>query len=290
MVLMIISSIVISFGGLIIRNMQSADALQINFYRALAFGLAISIIMLFRYGRTTPKHLIGIGKTGVLSGAMLAMSGIAFLQAITNTTVAATLFTLSAIPFLTAAMAWLFLGESIRKSTGMTMIAAAFGVLLMVIEGFGKGSLYGNAMALVCAFGFSSYATILRRNRGVEMMPALIVSSILIMAFVLFIRWGDMAIPLHDLALCFFLGGIISGFTNALFIISSRHLLAAELTIFMLLEFALGPIWVWLFVNEVPTRWTIVGGCVVISAVLLRALLELGRGSKPGRPTQSPRL
>ena len=65
--------------------------------------------------------------------------------------------------------------------------------------------------------------------------------------------------------------------TNALFIAASRHLVAAELTLFMLLEFALGPVWVWIFINEVPTEWTIIGGVIVISAVILRALFELRR-------------
>ena len=77
-----------------------------------------------------------------------------------------------------------------------------------------------------------------------------------------------------DLLLCFTLGGLVAGFSNAIFIIASRHLLAAELTFFMLLEFTLGPIWVWIFINEVPTQWTILGGSVVISAVMINTFLE----------------
>ncbi len=71
------------------------------------------------------------------------------------------------------------------------------------------------------------------------------------------------------------LGGLLAGIGNALFIAASRHLAAAELTLFMLLEFALGPIWVWIFINEVPTAFTVTGGGIVILAVTLRALLEL---------------
>ena len=77
--------------------------------------------------------------------------------------------------------------------------------------------------------------------------------------------------------LCFALGGVVAGFSNALFIISSRHLLAAELTFFMLLEFSLGPIWVWIFINEIPTQWTILGGVIVMSAVLYNTFSELRR-------------
>jgi len=274
MLLMIISSIVISFGGLIIRSIETADTWQINFYRSIAFAFAISLVLLFRYRRSTIKQFVGIGWFGTLAGFLLAWAGIAFLQAITNTTVAATLFTLSSIPFITAAFAWFFLGERIKKSTFIAMIFAAFGISVMLVEGFAFGTLFGNLMAFLCALGFSGYATIIRRNRTVEMLPTFLVSSTIIMVIVLIVRWGNLLIPVTDLLLCFTLGGLVAGFSNAIFIIASRHLLAAELTFFMLLEFTLGPIWVWIFINEVPTQWTILGGSVVISAVMINTFLE----------------
>ncbi len=274
MILMIISSIVISFGGLIIRNIETADTWQINFYRSIAFAFAISLVLLFRYRSSTVKQFVGIGWFGVLAGFLLAWAGITFLQAITNTTVAATLFTLSSIPFITAAFAWFFLAEKIKKSTFIAMIFAAFGISVMLVEGFAFGTLFGNLMAFLCALGFSGYATIVRRNRTVEMLPTIVVSSAIIMVIVLTVRWGNLVIPITDLLLCFTLGGLVAGFSNAIFIIASRHLLAAELTFFMLLEFTLGPIWVWIFINEVPTQWTILGGSVVISAVMINTFLE----------------
>lgn len=275
MALMVISSVGISFGGLILRNIDDADVWQINFYRSAALVGTVLLIMLFRYRGETVKKVHQIGRPGLVAGAMLAGAGVAFLQAITHTTVANTLFTLSAIPFLSAALAWLFLRESIQRSTLLTMIAAAAGVAVMMAEGVGSGSLYGNAMALVTALLFSSYAIIVRRNRAIDMLPALMVSGVLIILVAGILRWDDLGISLHDLLLCLLLGGGLSGVANALFIAASRHLVAAELTLFMLLEFALGPIWVWIFINEVPTEWTILGGAIVILAVILRALFQL---------------
>ena len=74
---------------------------------------------------------------------------------------------------------------------------------------------------------------------------------------------------------CAYSGEESSGFTSVCFIVASRHILAAEVTLFMLLEFALGPLWVWLFVNEVPSQWTLLGGAFVITAIIVRSLLEL---------------
>ncbi len=86
-------------------------------------------------------------------------------------------------------------------------------------------------------------------------------------------------LSLYDLILCFVLGGLLSATVNTLFVAASKHLFAAELTLFMLLEFTLGPIWVWIFVNEVPTSWTLIGGSVVIIAVLFKSGLEILKGN-----------
>mgnify|MGYP002701084954 CR=1 FL=1 len=88
-------------------------------------------------------------------------------------------------------------------------------------------------------------------------------------------RGRQLDVPLRDIALCLLWGGVLSGFANWMFIVASRQLIAAEVTLVMLLEFVFGPIWVWLFVDEVPTQLTLIGGSLVISAVLLRPLAEL---------------
>jgi drug/metabolite transporter (DMT)-like permease len=280
MALMIFSSILISFGGLLIRLMHEADVWQILFYRSLALIGAISLLMCWRYGNDAPTKVRAIGRPGLLAGVMMSGATMSFLQSITNTTVANTLFMLSAIPFITAALAWLLLGEALRRTTLVTMIFAMVGIAVMVAGGIDAGSLYGNVMGLITALCFSCYAIIVRRHREVEMLPVLMVSGSLVASLSLIMRWGDLSIPWHDLGLCLIIGGILSGGANALFMIAAKHLVAAELTLIMLLEFALGPIWVWIFLNEVPRHATIIGGLIVISAVGLRAVIELRRGRR----------
>ncbi len=284
--LMVASSVLISFGGLIMRSMEAADAWQINLYRSLAFMAAVALILLLRYRRDTIVRARAIGRLGLLGGALLAVAGIAFLQALTHTTVANTLFTLSAIPFITAGLARVLLKERLRRATLVTMLVAALGIFVMVAEGFGLGSGYGNAMALLTALCFSGFAVIVRYNRRIDMLPTLLVSGAIIAAVTLAARYDDLGVSLNDLLLCFLWGGVLSGLANGMFVAASRHLVAAEVTLFMLLEFALGPVWVWLFVNEVPTVWTLVGGVLVIASVTLRAILELrdrGQPLKRGR-------
>ena len=273
--LMLFGSIVISFSGLLIRNISSADTWEINFYRSLAFGFTISVLLTFKYGKSAPQKVKLLGPSGIFAAALMALAGITFLQAINNTTVAATTFTLCVIPFLTAVMARLFLGERVTKSTMLTMVAATLGISLMFVQGVGTGSYYGNGMAFLCAMAFSGYATVVRRNRGSDMLPALILSNVIIILIVLLFSKVNLIIPWKDLLLCLILGGILSATVNTLFVVASKHLLAAELTLFMLLEFTFGPIWVWIFLNEIPSTWTLLGGIVVISAVIVKSIVEL---------------
>ncbi len=232
---MVASSVVISFTGLIVRHVD-ADPMVMNFYRALSLMVAVTLILAIQYRRMAITHVIRIGWPGIAGGVMLTVAAICFLQSMTHTTVANTLFILGAIPFFTAALAWVFLRERPAQATLWAMVIAFSGITVMLGEGFGSGSAYGNLMAMGTAICFSVYTVIVRRNRHVNMLPALLVSTVLIVLVAL---------------------------------------AAAELTLFMLLEFALGPVWVWLFMNEIPSRWTLLGGSLVVVAVITRALVEL---------------
>ena len=287
--LMVVSSVLISFGGLIVRVIEQASPWQINFYRALAIMSVVALILTLQHRRRTIENIRKIGWAGLWGGAFLAVAGISVLQAFTHTTVANTLFTMSAIPFITAVLAWVFLKESLERATLLTMVLAAAGIFAMMAEGIGLGSVYGNAMALVTAVSFAGFAVIVRHHRRIDMLPTMLVSAAIIALVCLAVSHDDLGIPLKDLLYCLLWGGVLSGFANWMFIIASRHLVAAEVTLFMLLEFALGPVWVWLVVAEVPSEWTILGGSLVIAAVALRAVLELRRGRpqqlKRGRPS-----
>ncbi len=272
--LMIASSLVISFSGLVVRLLD-AGPLVMNFYRALFLMGAILVLLFLRYRGAAIVRVIGVGWPGLMAGAMLAGAGITFLQSMTHTTVANTLFVLGGIPFVTSGLAWIFLKEKPGRPTLVTMIIAFFGIVIMIGEGFTIGSVYGNLMALMTTLFFSIYAVIVRFNRQVDMLPAILISTVLIMAMTGLTQRGVLPISKDDLWLCLLWGGVMSGFTSASFIVASRHIIAAELTIFMLLEFALGPVWVWLFVNEIPSKWTLAGGALVIVAVLGRSILEL---------------
>ena len=155
------------------------------------------------------------------------------------------------------------------------MIIAGFGVSLMMVSGLRSNSFYGTSMALITAFCFSGYAIMLRKNKDIEMLPSVLISGLVIYLVCLSILGQDIAISWLDLLKCILLGSIISFIPNSLFVYASKYLIAAELTLFMLLEFALGLFWVWLFIDEMPAFWTLIGGSSVIMAVIIYVWSEM---------------
>ena len=275
MFLMIVCCITISIGPLLFRNMENADIWQINIYRSISWITALLIILFFNYRFEILKQILAIGRWGVIAGVFLASAQIFYMHALDNTTVANVMFILSAIPFVTAIMAFLFIKEKIKLSTILMMMIAAIGIFIMVSEGVNSGNVFGNLMALITLLCFSCFPVILRNNRHIDMLPTLLVPAVIIGLVGLMVKGSDLTVSSNDLALSFIWGGLLNGFAHSIFIIATRHLLAAEITLFMLLEFTLGPLWVWSFIGETPAINTLLGGGIVMAAIATLTVYEL---------------
>jgi drug/metabolite transporter (DMT)-like permease len=273
--LILFCSILISFNGLAIRNINHADALLINLYRSVALMTSVSIFLLITTKKPLFRHVSAIGWPGIFGGILMGCANICFLQALTNTTVANALFTISAIPFITALLALVFLREKLELITILTMVFASVGIAIMFSSGLDSGQTYGNIMALLTALVFSCFAIIVRKYRAIDMIPTLLLAGFISGLIGLIASFDNLTISLHDLLLCFLLGGILSGIANCGFIIATRYLVAAEVTLYMFVEFALGPIWVWLYANENISTASLAGGLIIMLSVASRAIFQL---------------
>ena len=278
--LLLLSSIAISFGGLIMRNIEVANAWQIIFYRSLFFSISISLILIFQYRFIFFKNIKKIGYPGLLGAIFYTIANIMFVHAFANTTVANALFTLSSIPFLTALLAYYVLNENLSMRTVIIMLTAFLGIVIMIGEGLALGQVYGNLMALGTALSFSCFAITLRKFRNVDMLPTLLVAGLFILFITFIISYDALKLPIRDLFLCFLWGGILSGFVNYIFIYATRYLYASSVTFFMLFEFSLGPFWVFIFLNETISINTLYGGMLVMICVLVYSLFEIFNSNK----------
>ena len=157
MFLMVVCCITISIGPLIFRNIENADIWQINIYRSVSWISALLIILLFKYRLSIISRITAIGRWGVIAGIFLASAQIFYMHALDNTSVANVVFILSAIPFVTAIIAYLFIKEKIQFATVLMMAFAAVGIFIMVSEGVNSGNAFGNIMAIITLLCFSCF-------------------------------------------------------------------------------------------------------------------------------------
>ena len=257
------------------RNINSGDPWQILFYRSLSFIFCMSIFLIQQNKKATYNKIKNIGYTGIAGAFFLMTAQIFYVHAFALTSIGNTLFTLSSIPFITAFLAFIFLREKIRSKKIIIMLIGLFGIIIMVSDNLDSKSFLGSVFALLCAISFSLYTLVMRRYRLNDMYPTLLVSGIFLGIVTMTINYNAILIPIEDVLLCFLWGGILSSFANIIFIYATRYLNASEVTFFMLLEFALGPFWVWMFLNESISKNTFLGGIIVMVSVGLYSFIEV---------------
>ena len=257
------------------RNISSADPWQITFYRGLAFLFSISLVLFHKYRLEIVTKIKNTGFPGIAGGFLMMLANLLFIQALANTSIANSLFTLSSIPFITAILAFIFLKEKISIRTIIIMFFAFMGIFIMIKDGLESGGFYGNILAFVCAICFSGFVIVLRKSRNIDMLPANMVSGFLVIIVSFIVCQGNIKVSIHEILLCLLWGGILSAFVNSVFIFSTRYLLASEATYFMLLEFSLGPFWVWIFFNETISNETFFGGIIIMFSVAVFSFLEI---------------
>ena len=275
MLLVAMSSVIFSTGGLIVRSLENQDPWTTLFWRSLAAMAFLLGFMLIRDGaRGTVELFRRMGYPGVLVGFFLASSSIAFLIALSLTTVARTLVMLSAGPLVAAVLARIFLGEVIRPRTLATIAAVIVGITVMVWTQLGgEGSLLGDFFAFLIALSYASAIVVTRRYPHIRMTPAAFTGTVFG-----FLASLPLAAPLsvgaHDFGLLMLFGAGQLGVGLVLFTTGARMIPAAVSGLFSMIETILGPIWVWLAFGERPAATTLIGGAIVVTSVAANTILD----------------
>jgi drug/metabolite transporter (DMT)-like permease len=182
-------------------------------------------------------------------------------------------------PFLAALLAWFLMREPIPRRTWVAMAAALAGVAIMIGGSLGSGGIWGDALCFVMAGGFAVVIVITRSHREISMTPATALGmAIAFAATAPFSHIGG--VPGRDIFLLAALGAGQIALGLILFTAGARLIPAAQAGLITLIEIVLGPLWVWLIYREEPDAPTIVGGSVIVGAVLLHAFADLRRPAR----------
>ena len=262
----------LSFGGLIVKSFEGATLWQILFWRSLFFIIIVSIFLIITYKSKVLYAFKKSGFPGLIGGIILSSGFCGYVFAMYNTTVANTNFIIQTQILFLAIFGYIFLKEKISRITLISIFLAIGGVILMVGSSLSPGQMTGNLAAFIMPISFAILILIIRKYPHVDMIPLQLIAGIVAMIVGYFIA-GKINISYHDIFLGFLAGFFQLGFGFIFITIGARNTPSAVVGIIMITEAVLGPLWAWMFVNENPPLTVLIGGCVIIFAVLLQFLL-----------------
>ena len=259
----------LSFGGLIVKSFEGATLWQMLFWRSLFFSLTVLTFLLLSYKKKTFKAFKDSGLPGIFGGIILSIGFCGYVFAMYNTTVANTNFIISLQILFLAIFGYFFLKEKISAITLTSIILAMTGVLLMVGNSLTPGELSGNLAAFTMPVTFAVLIMIVRKFPTVDMVPAQFVAGIC-SCLIGYLLSSKIMISPHDIFLGFIAGCFQVGLGFIFITTGARTTPSAMVGIIMLSESVLGPIWAFVFVSERPSMYGLIGGVIILFAVLIQ--------------------
>jgi len=263
-----------SFVGLMMKMIIDASGFQILFYRSMSLSLVV-IIFACIITKSNPKTFMKrLDRFDLLMGIFLSLAFATYVFSMLYTSVASTLFILGITPFLAAIIAWYYLKEKPKIIVWITMIVATTGVFLMVSDGMVFGKTFGNILAFFSALLFAMTLVVARYSKKENVLGGTFLGgafACLIGLIASLLLNHGLLISSYDMSLSLFMGAFTIGLGITLVTTGTPFVPAAEVSLLVLIESVLGPIWVWIFLSEAMTTFELVGGILIFAALIILA-------------------
>ena len=284
--LMLMAGLCWSLGGVIVRMLAVQDTWEIVFWRSLFMSMFVVTILVSMHGRGTLDEIRAVGASGVISAVCLAAQIHFFILALRHTSTANTFVLMSISPLVTAIVGRLFMRERIAWHTWLAIAVALAGIAVMFgqdfVVGAAGGQWLGNLFALGVPLAYACQILTVRRVRGAagtrapNLMPTILIAGV-IAAVPAFGMMPAFSANARDIGLLALMGGLQLGLGCWLMTLAVRHLQAAEMGLLALVETILAPLWVWLVVGEVPGAAALIGGALIVAALIANGLMVVRR-------------
>ena len=267
--LVFLGACTLSFGGLIVKSFEGANLWQILFWRSVFFSIVVLFFLLLNYKKNLFNSIYKIGLPGFFGGIVLSCGYAGYVFAMYNTTVANANFIIQTQTIFLAIFGYIFLKEKISILTIVSIVLAFSGIFLMLDGSLNSGQMLGNIAAFIMPISFAVLILIVRKYPNVDMIPLQLIAGIgaIILGYMFS---SQIIVSLHDIFLGFIAGFFQVGLGFIFITIGAKTTPSALVGIIMLTEAILGPLWAWLFINENPPLVVLVGGSIVLLAVVLQ--------------------
>ena len=255
-------------------RLSNLDTWGLVFYRGIIPFFTVFFGMLLIYKLNFFKILFNSGVHGIIYIATFSITNITFVVSIQNTNVANTLVMIATAPMLSAILGAIFLKEPPDRKTLISIIITFFAIIYIFFDSLKVGNLYGDVLGFITAFGLALGAITIRSAKTKNLVPAAVVGKLFVASFALFFIESFTLID-KDLFIVPLMCILCVAIPFVLVTIAPRFIPAAEVNLFFLLETIIGPIWVWVIINEQPSVETLQGGAIIITTIAIHSFLKL---------------
>jgi drug/metabolite transporter (DMT)-like permease len=276
--LVALAGVLWSTGGLFVRALDALDLWTMLAWRSLFAALALAVVVLFRHRFRVGTALCAMGWPGLIAIPIALVSMTSFVVSVTLTTVANVMIVYATVPFIAAGIGFLWNGERPSRRMLVASAVAFLGIAVMAGAAPSFDDVLGNAVALLMTVMFATQLVMARRYPTLEMAPVNGVGAAL--CAVLFFPFASTVIPdPQQLFILLAFGIATTAGAYVLFLVGGRYIPSGEAGLVGMLDVVLAPLWVWLLFNEQPGSAALVGGAIVMAAVLWYLVAELRRPS-----------
>ncbi|MGI9605449.1 MAG: DMT family transporter [Acidimicrobiales bacterium] len=284
--LVLLTGVVFSFGGLAFRSTEASSAWEYLTFRGLGMLAVTSVIFIVQN-----RHRLDVVRSRfqpihIAIGLMLAAMNALFIVALEFTTVAFVLFLQPVAPIAAAYFSWAIMRERVSRLVISTTMVTIVGVGVMVSGTLADDLSAKGLIALLIPLFFGFYTTTVRSSAVIDPSVPVITAGVALVGAGLVITAfsGGIDVPLRDALIGLLAGSILLGLPVAVFNTAQRVVPSPETALLLMVEVLLAPLWVWIFVDEEPPVSTLLGGTIILGAVIW---LTLHRAPRPGRSFSS---
>ena len=250
------------------------DSWTILFWRGLFGGGFIALFLVLTQGVRGVRSLIAMKPNAWLVALLSTLGMVNFIPALQLTNVANVAIIIAAQPFAVAAIAWLWLREAASPRTLLASFVALAGIVVIVSGAVGVADYRGIALACLMLLAISAMTVAIRRYRDSSMVAAAAMSNFLGSLVSIPFAQKIGAVSQADLVVLAMFGLFQVGLGLTFFSVGSRYLPSGQASLIATLETPLMPFWVWLAFQEVPSIRALVGGALVMGAVIFEITAE----------------
>jgi len=269
-ILILFGGFCLSWGGFIVRSFETSNAWEILLLRSFFFFLCISTFLFLIYKKNVATTIKKSGLPALLGGFVMSFSFIAFVFAMMNTSVANVVFIISTQTMFLAIFGFFYLKEKVSLIGFISIVLAMSGITVMIGDSIFSGTLFGNLVALTIPISFSILVMVIRKHANLDLVPAIWYASIF--SFIYSIAMVEsFNFTTNDIFMGFLLGVPQLGFGFICITIGSKTTRSVTIGLLMLTETTFAPLWVWLFLNEIPPLSVFIGGMIIIFAIIVKS-------------------